>query len=319
MDTEKAGFWSGGTAFVYLLGLTGEAPSANIGDLQVTDNIEAPESITLMEAWYEHSFADNRFSLLVGLYDYNSEFNVTSLSDTLINSSFGISPDIAQVGPTIFPVSSLTLRAKLQLTDAAYLIGSVSDGVSGSPRHQSGTHIVLGDDDGVFYGIESGLLGPEGTGYYKVALGGWAHTATFEDASGEAQDRNGGVYVIGEKRLYSESESEGLGGFLKIGFSRESVNTLAKSFVAGVAYTGAFPGRESDVLALGVAHAGVSDDFRAATEGALRAETAIELNYRASVQEWLAVTPDLQWIIDPGATAGVDDALALGVRVEIAL
>jgi len=59
LDTEKAGFWSGGTAFVCLLGLTGEAPSANIGDLQVTDNIEAPESITLMEAWYEHSFADN--------------------------------------------------------------------------------------------------------------------------------------------------------------------------------------------------------------------------------------------------------------------
>ncbi len=123
LDTEKAKLWDGGTAFFYLLGLTGEPPSALVGDLQVTDNIEAPESITVMEAWYEHSF--DSFSLLVGLYDYNSEFNVTSLSDTLLNSSFGIGPDISQVGPSIFPVSSLSLRAKLNLSESSYLMGAI--------------------------------------------------------------------------------------------------------------------------------------------------------------------------------------------------
>jgi porin len=33
--------------------------------------------------------------------------------------------------------------------------------------------------------------------------------------------------------------------------------------------------------------------------------------------DWLAVQPDIQYIINPGAVSGLRDALALGIRLEI--
>ncbi len=177
----------------------------------------------------------------------------------------------------------------------------------------------MGDDDGVFYALEAGVLGKEGADYFKVAAGLWAHTATFEDPSGETKDRNGGGYLLAEKRLYSESDEQGLGGFAKLGFARESVNPLLGAVEVGLSYTGAIPNRDEDVLSFGVAHARLSDEFRDATPESREHETAAELNYRAEIVDWLSVTPDVQWIINPGATAAVDHALALGVRVELAL
>jgi porin len=48
------------------------------------------------------------------------------------------------------------------------------------------------------------------------------------------------------------------------------------------------------------------------------AEVAIELSYRAQITPWLALQPDLQYIVNPGFDGSVDDALAIGVRAEIA-
>ncbi len=46
-------------------------------------------------------------------------------------------------------------------------------------------------------------------------------------------------------------------------------------------------------------------------------KTNLELSYRAQLTDWLAVQPDIQYIINPGAVSGLRDALALGIRLEI--
>ncbi len=320
LDTDKAIGLPGGTLFVYLLGNFGEAPSALVGDTQVSDNIEAYETFKLYEAWYDQLLFDDTLSILVGLHDYNSEFYSLEYASGLLNSSFGVGPDVAQVGPSIFSTTSLAARVKTKILERGYLMGALYDGVPGDPNNPRGTHIDLSSDDGLFYAAELGMLGEAGRDYYKVGLGFWYQTTDFEDFSGAEHSNNHGFYLIGERALYSEDGAgQGLGGFVQIGLPRESRNQIGQYAGAGLSYTGLIPNRDEDVLSFGVAHARNSDEYRNATEGALRAETALELNYRGVITPYLSVTPDLQWIIDPGTTAGVDDALAIGVRVELSL
>ena len=78
IDPRKLGLWHGGTFSLYFLGNLGDDPTSFIGDTQATSNIEAFDTFKLYEAWYEQSWQSwqsCRFSLLLGLHDYNSEFD----------------------------------------------------------------------------------------------------------------------------------------------------------------------------------------------------------------------------------------------------
>jgi len=47
------------------------------------------------------------------------------------------------------------------------------------------------------------------------------------------------------------------------------------------------------------------------------AETAIELTYLIQVNSWLALQPDLQYVIRPNTTTAIPNAWAFQMRVEM--
>jgi porin len=160
LDAETAFGWTGTTFFVYILGTHGGDPSDLVGDAQGLDNIAAPSTIKLYELLGEVRLAP-QFSLLAGLYDVNSEFDVIDTSQDFINSSFGIGPDFSQSGrngPSIFPITSLGLRAKIQPSMRFYLQAAALDGVSGDPDDPKGTRISINDNEGALFVGEGGWL-----------------------------------------------------------------------------------------------------------------------------------------------------------------
>jgi porin len=48
-----------------------------------------------------------------------------------------------------------------------------------------------------------------------------------------------------------------------------------------------------------------------------RAETNVELTYRAAITGWLSVQPDLQYVVDPDTDPTRRDALAVDLRVVV--
>ncbi len=324
LDTEAAGWWSGGTFSVYGLGNfnNGRVPTEIIGDIQASSNIEAPETFKLYEAWYNHSFMDNSLLVLVGLHDYNSEFDVMEYGGVFHNSSFGIAPGISQAGPSIFPTAALGLRVAVKPTEGAYILSGIYDGVAGDPCDDESSDIQFDSGDGVFYALETGLTRAEGSDapYYKVALGGWYHTKRCEDLAGQPVENNGGGYVIVERQIYQEQDkAQGLGIFGQVGSAPDDINVIAYSVIGGLNYTGLIPGRDEDVTALGFSQAILSDDYLALEEnaGLNDSETAIELVYQAGLTEWFTIKPDIQYIINPASAPGIDNALQIGVRAEL--
>lgn len=327
LDTAKAGWWQNGTLFLYFLGNFGSnTPMTEIvGDVQVSSNIDTNHAVKLYEAWYEHKFIDGRISILAGLHDFNSEFDALEYASLFINSSFGISPDISQVGPSIFSSTALGARLKVQPTETSYLLAALYDGVPGDPDHPKRTAIILKKDDGVFTAVESGLSAgqPGGKEYFKIGGGAWLHTANVESFDGRQNDENYGFYFIAEKTLFSEHEDgQGLGGFVQLGWADENRNQIARYWGVGLNYTGLIPGRDRDCIGLAVASArngGKFMEYSNNVEGVPvdHTETAIELTYRAELQPWLSIQPDFQYIINPGMNKSLKDAFQIGSRVEI--
>ena len=250
-----------------------------------------------------------------------------------MNSSHGIGPDFSQTGlnaPSIFPTTSLALRARVEVTEGVLFRVAALDGVPGDVDDPGGTHISWTKDEGLLLTAEFAHFtsqdGEPNGG--KVALGAFSYTARTahldEAPALEATEssRNHGLYLLAEHPLYADGENAGLTGFLRVGVADAEVNQIGAYLGAGLVWTGRSPAGPSDRIGLAVAHARNGShfvDFEASADSPHdRAETAIELTYSAGLSEWLTVQPDLQYIINPGTDLALENALVLSLRSVIA-
>lgn len=339
--------WSGTTAFVYGLANQGGNPSAFIGDVQVANNIEAPLSWRMYEAWAQQVFGKGRFSVLAGLYDVNSEFDVMQTAMLFLNSSHGIGAEFAasgRNGPSIFPVTSLGMRGRWLPAYPWYVQAGMFDGVPGDPDDPGGTQILFEEGDGLLFTAEAGrarsLSRSVGHRYQrvsrtadpeyrsKVALGGWIYTSRFDTWSAAPpteRERSWGLYVLGDAHLYPEpggEATEGLAGFLHVGLANGSVNRFVSYTGAGLVYTGPFEGRPADRIGVGVAVAHNGSAYMEAQrrqgQGVDRSEINIEFTYGAILTSWCTIKGDVQYIVHPNTDPSVSNALVIGGRILIA-
>ena len=316
VDTHDAGWWDDGTFFFYMLADAGGDPTTIVGDMQTTSNIEAYDTAKLFEAWYQHRLGD-RYSALVGLYNYNAEFYTLKYAGTFFTSSFGIGPDVSQTGPSIFPTTALAVRVNYASPDGLYASGAIFDGVPGDPADPRGTQITLDYYDGVFYAVEAGYNASKDAGdpdYTKLGIGIWHNTQNFVDSiDGSVRSSNGGAYIIGETTL-----KKGLGVFLQVGAARKDRNQIANYIGTGVYYAG-LPGRADDVFAVGLAQARNSQAYRTVNPGGERDETILEINYMMQITPWLIIQPALQYVMDPSMDPTIPNALVASARLKAAL
>lgn len=336
VDAERRWGMKGGTLLLYILGNGGGDPNDHVGAAQGISNIEAANTIKLYEFWYEQRFGhEEKMSLLFGLYDLNSEFDLMPSSRLFINPSHGIGPEFSQSGrngPSIFPTTSLGLRFKGSIGERGYALAALWDGVPGDPNNQHGTHIKLNHGDGVLMAVEAGIIAtgtieeddrPDG----KLGVGLWRYSAEFDDLSETdglgnplRRSNNQGIYLLGEYAVTREAEDpmQGLSIFARAGVANDDINPASRYTSLGLVYTGPFEGRDADRLGLAVGTLFNGDKYIALTNADDK-ETAVELTYRAAITPWLAVQPDMQYnILKPPAIPEMHNSLMVGVRVEVA-
>jgi porin len=319
LDTVKAGWWSDGAFRLYFLGNVGGDPSRRAGDLQVSSSLETFDTFKLYEAWYAHRWFADRLEMLIGLHDLNADFYVSEHGGLFLNSSFGIGPEAAQTGPSIFSTTALGARLKFEITSYAYVMAAFYDGIPGDSDDPYGTHVRFDDGDGVYAIAEVGIR-HDAELFYKVAVGGWHSSAAFEDVDGTARDANAGIYILGETDLVRNAKNgRGVGIFMQIGFAEEDRNQVGAYVGGGVNWTGPIAMRPTDVFGVAVAHARNSSDFLVLNPALGRAETTLELTYQMTPQPWLKLQPDVQYIISPGTDSALENALVVGLRLEITL
>ncbi len=355
IDTKKLVSGWQGTLFVYGLGTYGDDPSKHVGDIQAVSNIAAPNTWKLFEAWYQQNLFE-RFSLLGGLYDVTSEFDVmVSSSELFVNSSFGTGAELAasgKNGPSTFPATSLGIRGQAIVTDGLMIRAVVADGVPGDPNDPHGTHIQLREGDGLFGAMEFAYykfrkgdidkgkprrltfrrVGRSAPLEYeaKAAIGFWGYTTSLDhlskiDSSGEPVKRHGtyGMYGLAEYDVYHERDDtdQELTIFGRAGMADPRVNRFSQYYGGGLVYTGLLPGRKFDQTGIGAAAAVNSKYYkrsqRRAGQQVDTAEIALEVTHSIFVNHNLFIQPDVQYVINPGTVPGRKNAFVLGVRLEV--
>lgn len=336
--------WKGTSTFLHALATHGAEPSELTGDAQVASNIQAPDGVRLYETWIQTNLPDADLSLLVGLYDVNSEFDVAQEARLFLNSSFGIGAELGTSGvngPSTFPATSLGARLRWHPTRRWYLQGAVLDGIPGDPSNPGATSVQLSSRDGALWVAEAGFAGSPGTdpgappprlgrghahagGSWRVAVGLWQYTRRAEQIGGGKRVRaRPGGYLLAEGRPYRETDPEqGLGLFVRLGVADGRTNRFGAYAGGGLTYAGPVPGRDRDVIGVGVASARNGDAYasRRRNRGgrsASGAETAVELSYRARLVPWISVQPDLQLVLDPDTDPSLGSALLLTLRVAV--
>ncbi len=298
--------WGGARAHVHVLDNRGGRPNDAAMTLQGVDNIEVPGAgLRLFEAWIEQDLG-NGASLLVGLYDLNSEFYTNDAAGVLLAPPFGIGSELAATGPngpSIFPSSALAARLRLPLDNGGGYVQAALVNARASTIGDSGG-IDVSFCDGVLLIAEVGT----GKGRLRGSAGIWRYSRNPQDSVETSPDRTPlrmpahGAYVVVEGDLL-RNEGQQLTAFLRAGLSDPHTTPFTGGFQTGLLLAPALTSRPDSQVSAGVHHASTSSHFRDAFMMAggrpAPGETAFELTYTDNLTPWLALQPDLQRIRPP--------------------
>ena len=298
LDTDNAGWWEGGTFSIYGLGNQGTAITRYSGDAQGASNIEAVNSWRIYEAWYQHIFFDLKASVLVGLYDLNSEFDRNRSGSLFLNSSHGIGAAYGNsgvTGPSIFPLTSLGIRVKAMPANRFTIKAAVLDGVPADQNDPRGTTINLDPDEGYLGAFELkwlfGSLCSEGymkqrhrlTNYLnrkpvidaalEFSIGAWAYSKkqeTFASRIPNSPPSNkayeAGIYALLDWFCLPldthNGQRRGLSLFLRGGWANAAASRWNYYLGTGFSLNGFLPNRPDDELGLALAMPFQSSSYR---------------------------------------------------------
>ncbi len=239
------------------------------------------------------------------------------------------------------PYGAPGVRLKLEPVEAVYLQAGVYDG--NPDRSGAGTDVKLNEDEGALAYFEAGYrLNQRPTdqglpGTYKV--GAFYHTGDFGDiydtvggmfgftAGNRAlHPNNYGVYLQADQMVYRETPKsdpaeQGLGAFFRTAAAPSDRNLTQFEIDGGLVYKGLIPSRDYDSLGVAASYLEISDDIRRAQRAANQVvpgyfvesdyEAVLEFTYKAQLAAWWTVQPSVEWVMHPGGSKDIPDAVAV--------
>jgi porin len=341
IDLEKAAGWQGASARARALYTQGSGlTNAAVHDFNTLSNVDAYDSLRLYDAWLQQEFADGKFSIRLGQLLADAEFFYCENGALFLNSSFGAIPLVSKnLNPPIFPVAAPGLRLRVNPSDRFYAAAAIFNGDVGIPEttNKHNTRFSYPGENGVLIFAELGYSTPPAAptnsptspkieeaslaGTYK--LGGYYDSKDFADAgAGAPHQGEYSIYFIAEQELWHPGgkATRTLSAFTRIGFAPPDRSTVTFYGDAGLNFRGIIASRPKDTLGLGFSYARLSSDLTDEFGRPFRThyEAICEFTYEATLSTHLSIQPDLQVIINPGASQPASTAVVSGLRLNIA-
>ncbi|HWH71631.1 MAG TPA: carbohydrate porin, partial [Candidatus Sulfotelmatobacter sp.] len=296
----------------------------------------------MVDVFYEQTFAQDRLDIRLGRIAAGDEFLSSPLFGTFVQNGIDGNPVgifFNSPGMSAYPRGTWGLRLRTRptsLTGGFYAMTGVFNG--DETLGENDKHGVDWSMKGPVFAIaEAGYRLNEFTyskglpGNYRV--GGWYDDHRFSQfvpaALGQpnaATRGNAGFYLLMDQMVYREGKdphsAQGLTPFVSILISPdEAVSTMPFFANGGLQYQGLIPGRKDDIAAFGVVYGAFSDRLQESQAltgmGVQNHETVLEWTYRIKFKPWFYIQPDFQYILRPGGTGQLPDALVLGAQLAL--
>jgi porin len=291
-----------------------------------------PRAIDVTELWYEQSIASTGIRLRAGKLDltcgfehhgcpvafdcssYANDERTQFLNGALINN------------PTIpFPENGLGTALHYGTDALWYASAAVADALA--DMRETGFDTTFNGDGYFFYIAETGVTpsidSKNGAmpGAYRIGFWYDPQPRAIADFAekGKSYRNDIGFYLTFDQMIVKENanagDSQGLGTFFRYGNTDGRRNDVTNFWSAGFQYQGFLEGRDSDILGVGFAHGTFSNS--AADTYTDDYESAVEVYYSVQMTKWLVISPDFQYVTNPGGDRDIPDATVIGARIQM--
>ena len=289
-------------------------------------------TIDVTELWYEQSFESQELRLRFGKVDLTGGFEhhncpvsfdcsmfANDETTQFLNGAFVNNPTVP------FPDNGLSVAVHYGPDNFWYASAAVAD--AQADLRETGFKTAFCGEDYFFYIAEAGITPLFGSangslpGAYRIGLWYDPQPKANTDLSdaGKSYRDDVGFYITCDQMLTKENaepdDSQGLGVFFRYGNADSDRDDMTNFWSIGFQYQGLFEDRDDDVLGFGFAHGKLSDSSSETyTEDY---ESVLEVYYSLQVTPWLAISPDFQYVTNPGGDSSIDDAVVLGIRMQL--
>jgi len=292
----------------------------------INDDAGGDRSIDVTEAWYEQSLADGRLRLRLGKIDLTGGFEcrgcpVAFDGNTYANDETAqfLASALVNNAAVPFPANGIGAAAYWEPVDGWYLAAGVAD--AEADNRETGFNTAFSGPERTFSIYETGATVdlPCGErrlpGAYRVGF--WInHYAEYLDGRGARRDVPG-LYVSLDQMILKEQadpeDDQGLGVFFRYACADVETSEVYRFWSGGFQYRGPIAARDADVLGFGFAQGRLARDAGFTADH----ETMLETYYSIQVAPWMAVSPHVQHVVNPGGDDAAEDATVVGVRVQV--
>jgi carbohydrate-selective porin OprB/predicted NBD/HSP70 family sugar kinase len=344
-DLDKIIKLEGGSFLVSMSQRDGESLSAkHVGNVFTIQQDYGGQAFHLIDLAYVQKFLNDRVETSLGRIAAGDDFLVSAYDYLFMQNGFDGNPVgifFNSPGMTAYPNATWGARIKLKPTQRTYIMGGIYNGDpairnidhNGADMSMNGPVFVMGEAGYQLNGLpgDSRRLGD-----YKVGF--WYDNSEFTDYKtvgyaqpSETKRGNWGCYTLFDQILVPFGEPTSNRGFGVFGSflisPNESVSQLPYYFTAGFACRGMFESRPIDTVGFGLLYGKFSSDLSNSEEREQQLDPTIGVQNYESVLEWtykfrfrkgsIFFQPDLQYVINPGGTGKIADALVLGCQLGI--
>jgi porin len=347
-DLQKLIGWEGGQFAISGVNRDGDDLTHKyIGSIFSTQQMVGGQRLFLYQFYLQQKLFAKQFTLKAGRFGASDDFNASPLYGYSLNN--GIDGDIRNVlFDTRFSAYPFATWAAALFYDPTpqwnfkFGLFQVTERMFENDDH--GVNWSIGDRDGFIVigqfgwapeffktplpGTADGKNGPArvmkglpGHYWFGFTYSSWDFYPRFD---GGFEDHSYGFYAHADQMIYQErpGSEQGLVVFVASGYyPQEEISIVPFQVNIGLNYKGLFPTRGADHTVLHFIYGDISSDYARATrrrQGALAdSEKVIEVGHRFQVTKWSYIQPDLQWVIDPGGTGDIPNAVVIGAQMGV--
>jgi porin len=308
VDTARAFGWTGGSFRLEGFYTNGTSLERSyVGALQDPSTIDTGQGalVRLYQLYYEQRLGGT--DIVAGIFDLQRDFGATKPMDVFLNGAYAWNSVLdmsGRNGASTYPNTALGLRLRQRIDNEWSVKLAVMNGVPDSIRNPSSNAITFSKTNGAFF---IGQVDYQPTRTTKLIGGGWTYTSKFTaldrtDYPVPVNYGSTGAYIGGATRLLSQGGARGIDAFATLGIGIGVANLLSNSLNFGATWTGPIAARPHDRLGLGIGIAGenqtLHEYYQYVGINSVHHEENIELTYRAPLNDWLVMQPDLQYFHD---------------------
>ena len=314
---------------------------AVIGNDLVVSTIYGHEQFRFYFLYLEKAFLDKRFTIRIGRIAAGDDFASSPLYGTFVSNAVDGVPISIPINLffTVYPTATWGTRAKLNLNDDFYVLSALYNGDKGVERDSMyGLDFSLRLKQGVAFAQEfayapkNGIGEAQLPGHYKAGI--YYNSAVRRDLYSDINDNSYAVtnldskkhvgaynvYIHADQMIYREegTKDQGLTPLAVVTLGPDNVNKFPFFIMGGLVYKGLIPGRDNDTTGFEVVYTKYSDKIKESQQSVgaspQQYEMMFEFTHKIMITKWMSFQPDLQYIIQPGGTGNIDDALVIGFQ-----